>query len=80
MTGLSNAIRAQSHGLSISQLHFFGVSCILSKALMDSSYIVIVMITYSRHLLEYDQPRVLRQLLHLIRGNVAVSSLKIIVT
>lgn len=40
----------------------------------------IVLITCSRHLLACDQPHVLRQLLPLIRGNVTVSSLKIIVT
>ena len=38
MAGLSNAFKAQSHGLSISQLRFIGINCIVSHTLLCSSY------------------------------------------
>lgn len=66
-----------------------GLSLTVSPSLSSISLVLaafsvrlwcIVLITCSRHLLECDQPRVLSQLLPLIRGNVTVSSLKIIVT
>lgn len=63
MAGLSHTIRPQSDSPFISQLHFFGVSCVSSQALVCRSY-------YhhhdycSHHLLQHDQSSVLRQLLH----------------
>ena len=38
MDWLSNAFKAQSHGLSISQLRFIGINCIVSHTLLCSSY------------------------------------------
>lgn len=66
-----------------------GLSLTVSPSLSSISLVLaafsirlwcIILITCSRHLLACDQPRVLRQLLPPIRGNVPVSSLKIIVT
>lgn len=62
MAGLSNAIRAQTHGLSVSQFYFFGIRCIVSQALLCSSHYLLlsswlaVLTTYLNMISEVSHP------------------------